>query len=96
MDVVWGSMIIQVVGIVGYFIARILSEEKAPFYVKWVNIIGIAFMPVSMITGYITELVFKEGRIAPYPIGVFHTSVFALVFFVILIACYIILKKQTK
>lgn len=96
MDVVWGSMIIQVVGIVGYFIARILSEVKAPFYVNWLNIIGIAFMPVSMITGYVSELVFKQGWIAPYPIGIFHTSVFALVFFVILVACYIILKKRTK
>lgn len=31
MEAVWGSMIIQAIGIVGYFIARILSEEKTPF-----------------------------------------------------------------
>ena len=31
-------------------------------------------MPISMITGYISGLVFKlEGWIAPYPIGIFHT-----------------------
>jgi transcriptional regulator with XRE-family HTH domain len=52
MEAVWGSMIIQAIGIVGYFIARILSEEKSPFYVNWLNIIGVAFMPISMITGY--------------------------------------------
>ena len=97
MEAVWGSMIIQAIGIVGYFIARILSEEKSPFYVNWLNIIGVAFMPISMITGYISGLVFKlEGWIAPYPIGIFHTLVFVLVFFVVVIASYIILKKQTK
>ncbi|EGT3850396.1 helix-turn-helix domain-containing protein [Clostridioides difficile] len=97
MEAVWGSMIIQAIGIVGYFIARILSEEKAPFYVNWLNIIGVTFMPISMITGYISGLVFKlEGWIAPYPIGIFHTLVFVLVFFVVVIASYIILKKQTK
>ena len=37
-----------------------------------------------------------EGWIAPYPIGIFHTLVFVLVFFVVVIASYIILKKQTK
>ena len=79
------------------FAARILSEEKSPFYVNWLNIIGVAFMPISMITGYISGLVFKlEGWIAPYPIGIFHTLVFVLVFFVVVIASYIILKKQTK
>lgn len=57
MEAVWGSMIIQAIGIVGYFIARILSEEKSPFYVNWLNIIGVAFMPISMITGYISGLV---------------------------------------
>lgn len=97
MEAVWGSMIIQAVGIVGYFIARILSEEKAPFYVNWLNIIGVAFMPISMITGYITGLVFKlEGWIAPYPIGIVHTLVFVLVFFIVVITSYIILKKQAK
>lgn len=97
MEAVWGSMIIQAVGIVGYFIARIVSEEKAPFYVNWLNIIGVAFMPISMITGYISRLVFKlEGWIAPYPIGIFHTLVFVLVFFIVVITSYIILKKQAK
>lgn len=97
MEAVWGSMIIQAVGIVGYFIARIVSEEKAPFYVNWLNIIGVAFMPISMITGYISGLVFKlEGWIAPYPIGIVHTLVFVLVFFIVVITSYIILKKQAK
>ena len=96
MEAVWGSMIIQSVGIVGYFVVRVLSEEKVPFYVNWLNIIGVAFMPISMITGYISAFVFKHGQIAPYPIGICHTLIFMLVFFVILLASYIILKKSTK
>lgn len=96
MEAVWGSMIIQSVGIVGYFVARVLSEEEAPFYVNWLNIIGVAFMPISMITGYISAFVFKHGQIAPYPIGICHILIFMLVFFVILLASYIILKKSTK
>ena len=31
MDAVWGSMIIQTVGIAGYFIGKLLSIEKASF-----------------------------------------------------------------
>lgn len=96
MGAVWGSMIIQAVGIVGYFIGRILWEEKAPFYVNWLNIIGVAFMPISMITGFISEVFFKQGWIAPYPIGIFHTLVFVLVFFIVVVSSYMILKKQTK
>ena len=96
MEAVAGSMIIQAVGIVGYFIARILSEEKATFYVSWFNIIGIAFMPISMITGYISILVFKQGWVAPYPNGIFHTLTFILLFFVVLFASYAILKKRAK
>lgn len=96
MEVVAGSMIIQAVGIIGYFIARILSEEKATFYVSWFNIIGITFMPISMITGYISILVFKQGWVAPYPNGIFHTLTFILLFFVVLVASYTILKKRAK
>lgn len=95
-EAILGAIIIQVVGIVGYFIARILSEEKAPFYVNWLNIIGIAFMPTSMATGFISLLIFKQGWLAPYPIGISHTLNFILVLFVILITSYIILKKQIK
>lgn len=96
MEAIWGSMIIQAVGIAGYFIGKLLSIEKAPFFVDWLNIIGIAFMPVSMLTGYISTVVFKQGWIAPYPIGVFHTLVFCLTFFVICIIAFISIRKGTK
>lgn len=96
MDMVWGSMIIQAVGIAGYFIGRLLSTEKAPFFVDWLNLVGVAFMPLSMVTGLISIFVFSNGWIAPYPMGIIHTSIFAVTFLVFMIASFRILRgKQT-
>lgn len=95
MEAVWGSMIIQAVGVAGYFIGKLLSVEKASFYVDWLNIIGISFMPVSMLTGSISILLFRQGWIAPYPIGIFHTLVFGFVFFAVLVISFVLLKKRT-
>ncbi len=94
LETVWGSMIIQAVGIAGYFIGRLLSTAKSPFYVNWLNIIGITFMPVSMITGCLSIFIFKQGWIAPYPMGIFHILFFSIVFLTISIISYIFLKKR--
>lgn len=94
MEVVWGSMIIQAVGVAGYFIARYLPPGKAPFYVNWLNLLGIVFMPVSMITGYLSILLFQDGWIAPYPIGISHSFLFWVVFLVLSVASYLFLKKR--
>lgn len=96
MQPVWASMIIQALGAVSYFIGRLLTTEKAHFCIKWLNIAGITFMPVSIITGYISILIFKQGWIAPYPIGIFHTIIFALLFITILVTSYILIRKQTQ
>lgn len=94
MIAIWGSMMIQVVGVAGYFIARYLSPGKASFYVNWLNILGIAFMPVSMITGYLSILLFQNGWIAPYPIGIFHSFLFWVVFLALSVGSYLLLKKR--
>lgn len=96
MEAVWGAMIIQAVGIAGYFIGKLLSIEKAPFYVDWFNIMGISFMPVSMLTGIISILIFKQGWISPYPIGISHTFVFCFLFFMICVIAFIFTRKRTK
>ena len=88
MEVVWGSMIIQAVGVAGYFIA------KSSFYVNWLNLLGIVFMPVSMITGYLSILLFQDGWIAPYPVGIFHSFLFWGVFLALSIGSYLLLKKR--
>lgn len=94
MIAIWGSMMIQVVGVAGYFIARYLSPRKSSFYVNWLSILGIAFMPVSMITGYLSILLFQNGWIAPYPIGIFHSFLFWVAFLVLSVASYLLLKKR--
>lgn len=91
MEAVWGSMIIQAVGIAGYFIGRTLSAEKAPFFVDWLNVAGAAFMPVSMLTGF-----FRRGDITPYPVGIVHTAVFCLAFFAVCAISFLLLKKRVK
>lgn len=94
MEVVWGAMVIQAVGVAGYFIGRLLSMEKPPFAVTWLNIVGIAFMPVSMLSGYLSVLIFRAGWIAPYPVGVLGTLVFGVLFFAFSVISYMIMKKR--
>jgi len=96
MEAVWGAMIVQVVGVAGFFIASILSREKAPIYIAWILINGIVFMPVSIMSGYIADLVFRQGWISPYPIGIVHTLAFAVVYLSVLIMSYFILKKRQE
>ena len=96
MEVVWGSMIIQSVGVAGYFIARLLSHAKACFYINWLNLLGIVFMPVAMITGYLSILLFQNGWIAPYPVGIFHSFLFWVVFLVLSVASYLLLKERAR
>lgn len=96
MAAVWGSMIIQAVGAASYFIGRLLSKEEAQFYVNLLNISGITFMPVSMIAGYISVFVFKQGQVAPYPTGIFQSIVFAAIFAGIVVASFVLMKREKR
>lgn len=95
MDTIWGSMIIQVVGIAGYFIGRSISAAKPPFAVNWLNLSGFLFMPFSMVTGAISIALFKQGWIAPYPIGITHVALFFIVYISICAISFIVLKRRT-
>lgn len=94
MEAVWGSMIIQAVGVAAYFIGKFLTAESAPFYVDWLNILGVAFMPISMISGYLSMLIFKQGRIAPYPADTFHILIFSTMLLVVGAVSFIFLKER--
>ena len=95
-DTLWGSMIIQAVGIAGYFIGRLLSAARAPFAVNWLNLLGVLFMPFSMVTGAMSIALFKQGWIAPYPIGIApHLVLFVIVYISICAISYIVLKRRT-
>ena len=95
MDTVWGSMIIQAVGIAGYFIGRLFSAARPPFAVNWLNLSGFLLMPFSMVTGAISITLFKEGWIAPYPIDIAHVVFFVIVYVSICAISFIVLKRRT-
>lgn len=94
MDTIWGSMIIQAVGIAGYFIGRLFSAARPPFAVNWLNLSGFLFMPFSMVTGAISIALFKEGWIAPYPIDIAHVVLFVIVYISICAISFIVLKRR--
>ncbi|WP_156021421.1 helix-turn-helix domain-containing protein [Streptococcus ruminantium] len=94
-DTIWGSMIIQAVGIAGYFIGRLLSAARPAFAVNWLNLSGFLFMPFSMVTGAISIALFKQGWIAPYPIDIAHVVLFAIVYISICAISFIVLKRRT-
>lgn len=96
MTAVYGAMVIQIVGIFEYFLARLLSKTKVHFYVNWLNIMGVAFMPLSMVTGCLSALVFKQGWVAPYPMGPAHTGLFLLLLILAGAASHRALKEKTK
>jgi transcriptional regulator with XRE-family HTH domain len=96
MEAVWGSMIIQTVGVVGYFIGRLLSKAKPPFAVNWLNAVAVLFMPCSMIAGALSIAIFKQGWIAPYPIGLWNMVLFLVIYLSISVASFIILKGKSK
>lgn len=96
MDAVWGSMIIQSVGVAGYFIGRLLSPIKPPFAVNLLNIVGVLFMFVSMLSGALSLVLFKQGWIAPYPVGLWQTVLFMVIYFGVSTASFIFLKNHRK
>lgn len=94
MDVVLGSMIIQVIGIVTYFIAGVLSRVRPSFYVCWLSVIGLVFAPISMISGVISLLVFSQGWIAPYPCSLWQILIFIIMMTITVVISYSLLKKR--
>ncbi|MEL7609949.1 MAG: helix-turn-helix transcriptional regulator [Bacillota bacterium] len=88
---IWGSMIIQAVGVAGYFIGKLMSQEKAPFTINWLNIILVSFIPISMIVAGILNRV-----IAPYPTDILSGCAFAVIYIITATLTFIILKRQAK
>ncbi|WP_352418226.1 helix-turn-helix transcriptional regulator [Proteiniborus sp.] len=88
---IWGSMIIQVVGVTAYFIGKLISRSKAPFIINWLNLIIGLFMPISLIVTFIISKV-----IAPYPTDIFSSFAFAVVYIIIIILAFFALKKYRK
>lgn len=85
---IWGSMIIQVVGVAAYFIAKLISQSKAPLIINWLNVIIGLFMPISLINAFVFRRVFS-----PYPIDIISGVTFALVYIITIIVSFLLLKK---
>jgi transcriptional regulator with XRE-family HTH domain len=90
-DTIWGAMIIQAVGVAGYFIGRLLSGAKASFVVNWVNILLVTFMPVSLIVA----VCFGRGA-APYPTDIITGVMFTAVYLIIAGLSFATLKSRAK
>lgn len=88
MSDVCGGLIIEAVGIACYFIGKSISPLKASLCIKLADIMIVVFIPLSLI---ITAF---EIVPAPYPIGIMSTVIFAVIYAVIFIASYRLLKKS--
>lgn len=62
---IWGSMIVQVVGAIGYFAARMMSPVQAPAALTRLDAALALFMPVSLLV----SLMLRRPA-APYPTNV--------------------------
>lgn len=88
-EVIWGSIVIQVVGVVAYFIGKIFLQSKVPLGINMVNLAIGLFMPISMIA-----LLLSGRKLAPYPTDIYTIVIFGIMYIVTLILSYILLKKQ--
>ncbi|MGB4658659.1 MAG: helix-turn-helix transcriptional regulator [Mobilitalea sp.] len=88
---IWGSMIIQVVGIVGYLIAKIISKAKAPFLVNYLNVIIILFMPISLFVGVVFNRI-----VAPYPVDIISALFFGIAYSITIGLTFVVLRKLAK
>lgn len=77
-----GGMCAQAIGAAGYFIGKVLSGEKPSFAVKWLNVLGGALMPASILAGAF----FRGGPSpfpnwpSPYPTDIRQLAVFAVLY----------------
>ena len=88
---IWGSMIIQAVGVAGYYTGRLLSREKAGRVLRWLNLMLLSFMPISMLAAILLRRV-----IAPYPTDIISACGFAVLYCAVGIPAWIVIKKRTS
>ncbi|MBL4935580.1 helix-turn-helix transcriptional regulator [Clostridium sp. YIM B02515] len=88
---IFGGMIIQVIGIVGYFIGKIYSQSKIPFAINFTNLAIVLFMPISIAS----SLLCKQA-ISPYPTDNYTIMIFIVIYIIALTFSYILLKKQER
>lgn len=85
----FSSMIIQAVGIAGYFMGRALSDQRPSFWTRLIIILGIAFMPCSMLSC----AVFWEV-LSPYPVNIRPMMLFTVLYLLTGVVSVYILKRK--
>lgn len=96
MGVIWGAMAIQALGLAAYFIGGLLCGESPPFMLRWLNWLGLSFMPMSMLLGLMCSLLFRSGWISPYPVGLLQKILFPPLFCLFAALSYKRLKKERR
>ncbi len=90
-DSIIGGMIIQVVGMVGYYIGKVLLKSGVSWLTQFINIAILAFMPISLLSSILTRSV-----LSPYPIYFPAIKLFIVAYGIVLIISFIILRKKSK
>ena len=86
-DIFWGFTI-EIVGIVLYYIGKVVSSYKAPFFIRWANTVFVACIPLSVIISMV-----YQGFPTPYPLGIVDTVVYIILYGSFIIISYKKLKK---
>lgn len=86
---VLGAMCAQALGAAGYFIGKVLSKRKPPFWVRWLNVLTAAFMPLSMLTGAVLI-----GMPTAYPVDIRQGALFAVLYAAAAGGSFFLLKKR--
>lgn len=88
---VFGAMCAQAIGVAGYFIGRALSDQRPAFVVKWLNLLGAAFMPLSMLAGLL-----RGATLSAYPVDILQLLVFLALYLVAGIGSFFALRRQAR
>lgn len=87
---IFGAMCAQALGVAGYFIGKALSDQKAPFAVRWLNVLGAAFMPAAMAAGAILQ-----DLLSAYPANLRQLVLFLLIYLAVGAGSFVLLKRRS-
>lgn len=90
-DSIVGGLIVQIVGIVAYFIARKLSSEKLSIFITIIDFILLMVMPVSIVSSIIAFDI-----ISPYPLSIKSIIIFLIGYTCVCIIGVFLIRKFNK
>lgn len=88
---IWGGLLIQVVGAAGYCIAQQVCGVSAPLKVRWINLLLLGFLPLSVAVNALLGRV-----IGPYPTDILSGIVFAVLYTLYAVLSYGLLRRENK